>query len=195
LHVIGRRADGYHLLDSLIAFADIGDTITAAPADALAADGRWPGSGRDRRLAMTNLVFARPGCSRSAAVSRPVPRCTSRRDCRRPAGSAAGRATAAAVLRALSHLWDQQLDNEALRALALELGADVPALSCARPVWVGGIGEELQPAPSLPRQASCLPTRDGRCRPPMCSAAGRGGFRQPRGLVRCRPMRRGSWRR
>ncbi|TMK10035.1 MAG: 4-(cytidine 5'-diphospho)-2-C-methyl-D-erythritol kinase, partial [Alphaproteobacteria bacterium] len=36
LHVIGRRADGYHLLDSLIAFADIGDTITAAPADALA---------------------------------------------------------------------------------------------------------------------------------------------------------------
>src|SRR5204863_7364551 len=42
LHIIGRRADGYHLLDSLIAFADIGDTITLAPADALALKGDGP---------------------------------------------------------------------------------------------------------------------------------------------------------
>ena len=53
-------------------------------------------------------------------------------------------------MRALSYLWDRQLDNEALAALALELGADVPACLAARPVWVGGIGEELQPAPFLP---------------------------------------------
>src|SRR5439155_662720 len=150
LHVIGRRADGYHLLDSLIAFADIGDTITAAPADALALMVDGPEAAGIAGLGDDNLVFRaarlvkeRGGIEAGAALHL---------EKRLPAagGIGGGSSDAAAALRALSYLWDRPLDNEALAALALELGADVPACLAARPVWVGGIGEELQPAPFLP---------------------------------------------
>ena len=150
LHVIGRRADGYHLLDSLIAFADIGDTITAAPADALALTVDGPEAAGIAGLGDDNLVF------RAARLLKERGRIEAgaalHLEKRLPAagGIGGGSSDAAAVLRALSYLWDRQLDNEALAALALELGADVPACLAARPVWVGGIGEELQPAPFLP---------------------------------------------
>src|SRR5438270_621020 len=65
-------------------------------------------------------------------------------------GIGGGSSDAAAALRALSHLWGRPLDDKALAALALELGADVPACLAARPVWVGGIGEEIEPAAFLP---------------------------------------------
>lgn len=150
LHVIGRRASGYHLLDSLIAFADIGDTITAAPADALALTVDGPEAAEIAGLGDDNLVL------RAARLLKERGRIEAgaalHLEKRLPAagGIGGGSSDAAAVLRALSYLWDRQLDNEALAALALELGADVPACLAARPVWVGGIGEELQPAPFLP---------------------------------------------
>ena len=150
LHVIGRRASGYHLLDSLIAFADIGDTITAAPADALALTVDGPEVAGIAGLGDDNLVF------RAARLLKERGRIEAgaalHLEKRLPAagGIGGGSSDAAAVLRALSYLWDRQLDNEALAALALELGADMPACLAARPVWVGGIGEELQPAPFLP---------------------------------------------
>ena len=150
LHVIGRRADGYHLLDSLIAFADIGDTITAAPADALALTVDGPEAAGIAGLGDDNLVL------RAARLLKERGRIEAgaalHLEKRLPAagGIGGGSSDAAAVLRALSYLWDRQLDNEAPAALALELGADVPACLAARPVWVGGIGEELQPAPFLP---------------------------------------------
>jgi 4-diphosphocytidyl-2-C-methyl-D-erythritol kinase len=150
LHVIGRRADGYHLLDSLIAFADIGDTITAAPADALALTVDGPEAAGIAGLGDDNLVF------RAARLLKERGRIEAgaalHLEKRLPAagGIGGGSSDAAAALRALSHLWGRPLDNEALRALALELGADVPACLAARPVWVGGIGDELQPAPFLP---------------------------------------------
>jgi 4-diphosphocytidyl-2-C-methyl-D-erythritol kinase len=65
-------------------------------------------------------------------------------------GIGGGSSDAAAALRVLTQLWDRPLDDDALIALALELGADVPACLMARPVWVGGIGEQLQPAAALP---------------------------------------------
>jgi 4-diphosphocytidyl-2-C-methyl-D-erythritol kinase len=150
LHVLGRRADGYHLLDSLIAFADIGDTISAAPGDALTLTVDGPEAAGIAGLGDDNLVLRaarllreRGGIEAGAALHL---------DKRLPAagGIGGGSSDAAAVLRALSHLWDRPLDDKALRALALELGADVPACLAARPVWVGGIGEELEPAAFLP---------------------------------------------
>ena len=57
LAVLGRRADGYHLLDSLIAFADIGDTITAAPADTLTLTVDGPEAAGIAGLGDDNLVF------------------------------------------------------------------------------------------------------------------------------------------
>jgi 4-diphosphocytidyl-2-C-methyl-D-erythritol kinase len=150
LHVLGRRADGYHLLDSLIAFADIGDALNAAPADALTLTIGGPeavaiaGLGDDNLvLRAARLLSAHAGIHKGAALYL---------DKRLPAagGIGGGSSDAAAALRALSHLWGGPLDDDGLMALALELGADVPACLAARPVWVGGIGEQIEPAASLP---------------------------------------------
>lgn len=147
LHVVGRRADGYHLLDSLIAFADIGDTITATPADALMLSVDGPeaaGLGDDNLvLRAARLLKERGGIDAGAALHL---------EKRLPAagGIGGGSSDAAAALRALSHLWGRPLDDGALLALALDLGADVPACVGGRPVWVGGIGEQLEPAAFLP---------------------------------------------
>jgi len=150
LHVTGRRDDGYHLLDSLIAFADIGDTITATPADALTlrVDGLEAagiaGLGDDNLvLRAARLLTERGGIDADAALHL---------DKRLPAagGIGGGSSDAAAALRVLSRLWGRPLDDDALLALALDLGADVPACIAGRPVWVGGIGEQLEPAAFLP---------------------------------------------
>jgi 4-diphosphocytidyl-2-C-methyl-D-erythritol kinase len=150
LHVLGRRADGYHLLDSLVAFADIGDEVTAAPADTLTLTASGPEAEAIARLGDDNLVLraarllaARAGISTGAALHL---------DKRLPAaaGIGGGSSDAAAALRALSRLWNHPLDEQSLTALALELGADVPACLAGRPVWVAGIGEALEPAAALP---------------------------------------------
>ena len=150
LHVLGRRADGYHRLDSLIAFADVGDAVTAAPADTLTLTGGGPEAAAIADLGDDNLVLraarlliARAGIATGAALHL---------DKRLPAaaGIGGGSSDAAAALRALSRLWDHPLDEQSLIALALELGADVPACLAARPVWIGGIGDELEPAATLP---------------------------------------------
>ncbi len=150
LHVLGRRADGYHRLDSLIAFADIGDEVTAAPAGTLTLTASGPeaeaiaGLGDDNLvLRAARLLAARAGISAGASL---------RLDKRLPAaaGIGGGSSDAAATLRALSRLWNHPLDQQNLTALALELGADVPACLAGRSVWVGGIGEVLEPAGALP---------------------------------------------
>jgi 4-diphosphocytidyl-2-C-methyl-D-erythritol kinase len=156
LHVLGRRADGYHLLDSLIAFADIGDTVTAAPADTLSLSVGGPeaeaiaGLGDDNLvLRAARLLAARGGIDAGAALHL---------DKRLPAaaGIGGGSSDAAAALRALSRLWNDPLDEQSLTDLALELGADVPACLAGRPVWIGGIGEVLGPATALPGAAIVL---------------------------------------
>jgi 4-diphosphocytidyl-2-C-methyl-D-erythritol kinase len=150
LHILGQRADGYHLLDSLIAFADIGDEVNAAPADALTLTIGGPEAAAISGLGDDNLVLraarllsAHAGTHRGASLYL---------DKRLPAagGIGGGSSDAAAALRALSDLWGGPLDHDGLMALAPELGADVPACLAARPVWVGGIGERLEPAASLP---------------------------------------------
>ena len=181
LHVLGKRADGYHLLDSLIAFADIGDDITAAPADTLSLTVGGPEAKALAGLDEDNLVLraarllaARAGIGAGTAIhlEKRLPAA---------AGIGGGSSDAAATLRALSRLWGDPLDDAMLMALALELGADVPACLAARPVWVGGIGERLERAAALPPAGIILvnprrqlPTADVfRRRSGAFSAAGR----------------------
>ena len=149
LHVVGRRADGYHLLDSLVAFADIGDTITATPADALSLEVAGPEAGALTGLGGDNLVLR--AAERLAAHLGTAPRAALRLDKQLPAASGigGGSSDAAATLRALAALWGRPLDAAAAE-IAASLGADVPACLGVRPVWVGGIGEWLEPLPPLP---------------------------------------------
>lgn len=150
LHVTGRRADGYHLLDSLVAFADIGDRLTAEPAGSLSLVINGPEAADLAAIGDDNLVLRaarlladRAGITADAALHLekhlPV-----------AAGIGGGSSDAAAALLALKRLWRISLDDEALCSLGARLGADVPACLYRRAVWVGGIGERLDPAGPLP---------------------------------------------
>jgi 4-diphosphocytidyl-2-C-methyl-D-erythritol kinase len=150
LHVLGRRADGYHRLDSLVAFADIGDRVTARPADRLTLSVGGPeaaavaGLGEDNLvMRAARLLMARAGIGAGAALhlEKHLPAA---------AGIGGGSSDAAATLRALAMLWEAPLGEPELMELAIQLGADVPACLAAPPVWVGGIGEEVVPAGALP---------------------------------------------
>jgi 4-diphosphocytidyl-2-C-methyl-D-erythritol kinase len=149
LHVLGRRADGYHMLDSLVAFADIGDEVTATAADALSLEVTGPEASALAALGDDNLVlraarrFAdRHDISVGAAL---------RLDKRLPiaSGIGGGSSDAAATLRALAAIWQRPLDNRTAET-AVALGADVPVCLDGRPAWVGGIGERLTPLRQLP---------------------------------------------
>ncbi|MBL8689918.1 MAG: 4-(cytidine 5'-diphospho)-2-C-methyl-D-erythritol kinase [Rhodospirillaceae bacterium] len=145
LHVVGKRADGYHLLDSLVVFADLHDDIVAEAADdlSLAIDGPFA-----EALAgeSDNLVLrAARGLS---AFHRIEPKAKLKLTKRIPvaAGIGGGSADAAATLDALSRLWSVEIPI----ALLPKLGADVPACLAGRPLFMSGIGEQLAPAPALP---------------------------------------------
>ena len=153
-HLTGRRDDGYHLIDSLFAFADVGDEIEVAadPALSLVVEGPYAaaidGSADDNLVlraarALAAVVRAQSGTTPGARIrlvkNLPV-----------AAGIGGGSADAAAVLLALVDLWSVDISEAELRALALGLGADVPACLAGKPVAVSGIGEVLQAAVALP---------------------------------------------
>jgi len=150
LHVTGRRADGYHLLDSLVAFSDIGDRLSVAPAPRLTLDIIGPFA-RDLAHddAQKNLVWraaealaARLGRSPDVAV-------TLEKNLPVASGIGGGSSDAAAALKALAAHWQASLDENALLTIAAELGADVPVCVIARPSFFGGIGDEIVPSPRL----------------------------------------------
>ena len=137
LHVTGRRPDGYHLLDSLVVFADVGDVVEVAHADEVSLSVSGPFA---TALSGDNLVMRAAqafGSGRGAAVrlvkNLPV-----------ASGIGGGSADAAATLRALSVLWDLPVPD------ALPLGADVPVCLAGRPARMSGIGEALSAVPPLP---------------------------------------------
>jgi 4-diphosphocytidyl-2-C-methyl-D-erythritol kinase len=148
LHVTGRRADGYHLLDSLVAFADIGDRISAEPADSLSLSitGRFAGALTGEA---DNLVLRAARLLAEETGRTPVVALTLEKNLPVAAGIGGGSADAAATLRALIRLWDLEVSQEQLMALALRLGADVPVCLLGQPCRLSGIGETLSPLSSL----------------------------------------------
>ena len=155
LNVVGRRPDGYHLLDSLVAFVDLADTLDVRPSDGLSLELAGPqaaGLAGDP----ANLVLK---AARLLAECAGVPPLASIRLAKHipvAAGLGGGSADAAVALRALSDLWRVALREEELFDLAASLGADVPMCLAGRPALVSGIGERLQPAPALPPVAILL---------------------------------------
>jgi 4-diphosphocytidyl-2-C-methyl-D-erythritol kinase len=147
LHVVGRRPDGYHLLDSLVAFAAVADELTFAPAAdlSLAVEGPFGGSlgaGDD------NLVL-KAAHALGARASGAAIRLTKRLPV--ASGIGGGSADAAATLHGLNRLWNLGLPASALAQIGLGLGADVPVCLAGLPSFFGGIGDEIQPAGPLPR--------------------------------------------
>ncbi len=149
LHVTARQADGYHQLDSLVAFADVGDTLAAGPADGLSLvlEGRFAGAvpgGED------NLILKAARRLADAAGVKAAAAITLVKDLPPASGIGGGSADAAAALRVLSRLWGVAMDEAALMELALSLGADVPVCLFGRCAQVGGAGERIEAAGPLP---------------------------------------------
>lgn len=136
LHVTGRRADGYHLLDSLVVFAGAGDRVTAAPAGDLTLSVTGP---RAAALPASddNIVLRAARCMGPNGA-----RLTLDKNLPVASGIGGGSADAAATLRALARLRGQPLPPA---AAVLALGADVPVCLAGRPCRMSGIGETLQP--------------------------------------------------
>jgi 4-diphosphocytidyl-2-C-methyl-D-erythritol kinase len=159
LHVTGRRADGYHLLDSLVTFASHGDRLQFEPAgaDSFSLEGRFAaGLSADA----DNLVLrARDGLRAvlaQAGQAAPPVAITLAKHLPIASGIGGGSADAAATLRGLMRLWQADLDPERLSRIALSLGADVPMCLSNRPAMARGIGEELTPVEHLPSFAMVM---------------------------------------
>ncbi len=154
LAVTGRRADGYHLLDSLVTFTAFGDCIGLSPAkeDRFTLSGRFAGA-----LAAEgdNLVTRARDRLRGALGGAPAVHIHLEKNLPIASGIGGGSADAAATLRGLLALWRADLPRGALDAIALGLGADVPMCLASRPLIARGIGEDITPL-ALPPLAMVL---------------------------------------
>ena len=149
LHLVGRRPDGYHLLDSLVAFAAIGDSLALAPAPELSLTVDGPFAAEVPKGADNLVLRAARDLARSAGIA-PGARLALTKRLPVAAGIGGGSADAAAALRGLVRLWRLDVAADRLATLALALGADVPVCLAGRPAHVGGIGERITPVAALP---------------------------------------------
>lgn len=150
LHVTRRREDGYHDLESLVVFADVADDLEATPAqtDSLLITGPFAkalGTG-------DNLVTRAVAAFRAQWPDAVEPNLamTLRKNLPVAAGIGGGSADAAAALRLMAGLSQQPIPLSELSALALRLGADVPACLLSVPLVARGVGEILAPLPQFP---------------------------------------------
>lgn len=141
LHIVGRRGDGYHLLQTLFRFVDHGDILRFSPRrdGALRLARPLPGVPPETDLCLraARLLRDATGCQRGVDIHV---------DKRLPMGGGlgGGSSDAATVLLALNHLWQLGLSRQRLQALGLALGADVPVFLFGRNAFAEGIGEILR---------------------------------------------------
>ena len=142
LHVVGKRADGYHLLETVFRFIDFGDSLEIAARGDGAIELLTPTDGvppeQDLTVRAARLLQRESGCALGASI---------RLDKRIPMGGGlgGGSSDAATVLIALNRLWGLDWPRERLQALGLQLGADVPVFIFGRSALATGVGEVLAP--------------------------------------------------
>ncbi|MCW5700148.1 MAG: 4-(cytidine 5'-diphospho)-2-C-methyl-D-erythritol kinase [Rhodospirillales bacterium] len=149
LHIIGRRDDGFHLLDSLVAFAGVGDRLHIRDADTLTLTVAGPFADSVPRDE-SNLVLRAAGLLADVARSRPRAHIHLEKNLPVASGIGGGSSDAAATLKHLNSFWDLGQVHGSLRDIAATLGADVPMCLDTRTMFVGGIGEEATAAPPMP---------------------------------------------
>lgn len=163
LHVTGQRADGYHLLDSIVTFAGHGDRLSFSPAkrDSFSLSGRFgpllsdKAEGKDGNLVLRARDLLREALAAQGRTAGPVA-IELEKNLPVASGIGGGSADAAATLRGLSRFWDVTLPPEKLAEIALELGADVPMCLESRPLRARGIGEKIDMLDAMPGFALLL---------------------------------------
>ncbi|KJV48278.1 kinase [Pantoea sp. BL1] len=149
LYITGRRADGYHNLQTLFQFLDHGDTLEITPDSTGKITLLTPlaGVADDENL----IVRAARMLKQAAAVRGTLPENAGAQialEKRLPMGGGlgGGSSDAATVLVALNHLWQTGLNVDELATLGIKLGADVPVFVRGHAAFAEGVGEEIQPA-------------------------------------------------
>ena len=146
LHVTGRRADGYHLLQSVFLLIDWCDQLhfEVRHDGALSReDLTWPLPADDLVLRAARALQQATGCTLGAhiGVAKSVPA---------QAGMGGGSSDAASTLLALNRLWNLRLPADALARIGLGLGADVPFFLGGDNAWIEGVGEQITPIAVAP---------------------------------------------
>jgi 4-diphosphocytidyl-2-C-methyl-D-erythritol kinase len=148
LRITGRRADGYHELQTVFRLLDWGDVIRLRvrdDANIVRHGGSVPGVGEadDLTVRAAKLLQSETKVGKGAdiVIEKRIPA---------GGGFGGGSSDAATVLVALDHLWGTQLGVERLEALGLRLGADVPVFIRGENAWAEGVGERLRPADLVP---------------------------------------------
>ena len=140
LHIVGRRKDGYHLLQSVFRLLDFGDTIGIEPNQngEITRCNDVPGVAEadDLVIRAAKLLQTNSGTHQGAKihVEKRIPM---------GGGLGGGSSDAATVLMALNQLWELRYSREQLMDLGLKLGADVPFFIFGKDAWVEGVGEQL----------------------------------------------------
>lgn len=166
LRVIGRRADGYHTLESLVVFAGIADRLTFKPGGELSLVMRGPNAAAAGPIE-NNLVIRAARALAGEIEGLKLGRFTLTKRLPAAAGIGGGSSDAAAALRLLSRANRIKLDDRRLLRAAANVGADVPVCVDPRPRVMRGIGEVLSEPIAVPRFASVMvnpgvavPTKD-----------------------------------
>lgn len=142
LHILGRRVDGYHQLQTLFQFLDLADDITITVRD----DGKlnlltpFAGLADCDNLAIKAAKILQLATNTSLGADISIHKCLPM-----GGGVGGGSSNAATVLHGLNILWQTRLSNEKLAELGLQLGADVPVFVHGQAAWAEGVGEQLTP--------------------------------------------------
>ena len=141
LHIVGRRSDGYHLLQSVFQLIDWCDTVTLKliPQNAVRRIDPIPGIAPDQDLVVRAANLLKDFCHIQTGVEIGL-----QKNIPMGAGLGGGSSDAATTLIGLNALWDLRLDKQTLSTLGLKLGADVPFFIFGKNAFVEGIGEQIQ---------------------------------------------------
>jgi len=148
LHIVGRRADGYHLLQTVFQLLDWGDTVRLRLRDdeAIVRVSGLAEVPPEQDLAVRAAIALRRATGKARGADIGIEKCI-------PSGGGlgGGSSDAATVLVALSELWETGLSEDELAQIGLTLGADVPVFVRGHSAWAEGIGEKLTPVELPPR--------------------------------------------
>lgn len=154
LHILGKTENGYHLIDSLAVFANIGDVVEVAQSDKITVTttGDYAGFIADNDNIVTKAALSlhkhfnvKSGAAITLHKNLPV-----------GSGMGGGSADAAAAISLLVRLWKINAPQKDLHEIALSLGSDVPACMQSGPLYMSGSGEIIEPAPKLPGLCALL---------------------------------------
>ncbi len=156
LHITGQREDGYHMLDSLVVFPEVGDLISVEPAPGFSLRITGEFSEKIQGNPSDNLVIKAANMLAEHVPSASGAQIELEKSLPVAAGIGGGSADAAATLRALAKIWSASPSLADLFGLALSLGADVPMCLEEKPAHIRGIGEIVEPLADFPSGAIVL---------------------------------------